>query len=285
VQLPTRAITGASIWAVLVACDRAGALPTQPDEAYLAEGRSLREAEEAAERARQAKEAAHRAELQRVRTEALHAIQLAAVQPPVAPPVDPRPWVRQLRSIKTLMTPSRDDWRAAASFPAGRRIVYTVDAARSAQRDHGLVIEVGLQAPLKKLDTWGPTRPLRLSRAQWLAAPDPIDREIAQLLLGATTEFDLDAAGRAPQRFIMAADAIAITLRRMCDTGRCRLRTLSNAREESPLGWDGDEPWNLHLAVEPETGNPDHYALTGWLERHGERMTLDEPSYALPTAC
>ena len=266
------------IWAVLVACDRSGTLPSLPDEAFLAEGRSLREAEEAAERARQAREAAERAEQQRVRTEALQAVQLAALVAPVAPPPDPRPWVRQLRSIKTLMTPTRDDWRVPAAFPPDKRIVYTVDAARSAQRDHGLVVEVGLQSPLKKADSWGPPRPLRLSRAQWLAAPDPIDREIAQLLLGATTEFDVDDTGRAPQRFIIAADAIAITLRRMCDSGRCRLRAQPAARDAQELSWDGDDPWALHLAIVAEPTSDAHYALTGWLERRGERMTLDAPT-------
>lgn len=266
------------IWAVLVSCDRAGTLPSLPDEAFLAEGRSLREAEEAAERARQARDAELRAEQQRVRTEALQAMQLAVVPPVAAPPVDPRPWVRQLRSIKTLMSPARDDWRVPSSFPDNKRIVYVIDAARSTQRDHGLVVEVGLQAPLKKADSWGPTRPLRLSRSQWLAAPDPVDREIAQLLLGATTEFDLDETARAPQRFIMAADAVAITLRKMCESGRCRLRVSPNLRTESPLSWDGDAPWTLHLAVESEGADSDRYALTGWLERADERLSLGEPT-------
>lgn len=266
------------IWAVLVSCDRAGTLPSLPDEAFLAEGRSLREAEEAAERARQARDAELRAEQQRIRTEALQAMQLAVVPPVAAPPVDPRPWVRQLRSIKTLMSPTRDDWRVPASFPDNKRIVYVIDAARSAQRDHGLVVEVGLQAPLKKADSWGPTRPLRLSRSQWLAAPDPVDREIAQLLLGATTEFDLDETARAPQRFIMAADAVAITLRKMCESGRCRLRVSPNLRTESTLSWDGEAPWTLHLAVESEGADSDRYALTGWLERADERLSLGEPT-------
>ncbi len=264
------------IWAVLVTCDRNGTLPTVPDEQYLAEGRSLREAEEAAERARQAREAAERAEQLRVRTEAFQAVQRAAFAAPVVPPVDPRPWVRALRSIRTQMAPTRNEWRMLAAFPTGKRLAYTVDAVRSAQREHGLVVEVGLQSPLKKADTWGPPRPIRLSRAQWLAAPDAIDREIAQLLLGATSELDVDVSARAPQRFVMAADAIAITLRRMCDSGRCRLRS-EGGRAPHALEWDGDEPWVLRLAIAAQDDDDTHFALTGWLERDGERMSLDEP--------
>jgi len=270
------------IWAVLVDCDRNGTLPSLPDEAFLAEGRSLREAEEAAERARQAREAAVRAEQQRLRTEALQAVQQAANAAPIAPPTDPRPWVRQLRSIRTLMTPTLGDWRTPAVFPADTRIIYTVDAPRSAQREHGLVVEVGLQSPLKKADTWGPARPIRLSRAQWLAAPDPIDREIAQLLLGSTSDVDVDDTGRAPQRFVVAADAIDITLRRMCDSGRCRLRTQPGSRETHELAWDGDDPWHLHLAIVTEPDSSEQYALTGWLQRRDERLTLESP--ALHTA-
>ena len=268
------------IWAVLVACDRAGTMPSVPDQAFLAESRLLREAEEAIARERRARDEALRAEEQRVRTEALLAMQHAAtIVAPMTPTADPRPWVQQIRAIKTLMTPGLDDRPVTAVLPVNRRLVYTVDVARSAQRPNGVIVEVGVQALRAKGDAWGPTRPLRLSREQWLAAPDLIDREIAQLLLGSSSaEFGTDAAVRAPQRFVIAADAVTITLRRMCETERCYVQLFPTAREMHPLVWDGDAPWSLHLAITNDAAREEHYALNGWLARGSERMTLDEPA-------
>ncbi len=272
------------IWSVLVTCDRAGSLPSVPDEVYLAEGRTLREAQEAAERVRVAREAEERAEAQRVRAEALAALQLA-VQAEALPDLgaalpatthDPRPWVQQLRAIRTLMSPDRDTWREPQSFPLGKRIVYLIDATRNAARDHGLVIEVGLQTAPKKAGAWGPTRQFKLTREQWLAAPDPIDREIAQLLLGSTTEFDNDLVARPAQRFVVAADAVGITVRRMCESGRCFVRVPYEPRKDVPLVWDGDEPWSLRMAITRDAES-DSYAVEGWLERHDVQLTLTAP--------
>lgn len=268
------------IWAMLVTLDRAGTLPTVPDEAFLAEGRSLREAEEALERARREKEEEQRAEAQRQRLEALQAVQLAtaAVARPVAPAADPRPWVQQLRAIKAAMTPTVDERVAPAVFPSDRRIMYIVDVARSAPRRHGLVVDLGMQSIRPKIGGWGLTRPFRMTREQWLAAPDALDREIAQLLLGSSTEFTTEASTRAPQRFVIAADAIDITLRRMCETSRCVMRLSPTVREEFPLAWDGDGAWALQLAVRADADGAAHYALDGWLARDDARMALDHPT-------
>ncbi len=271
------------LWGVLQFCDRAGTLPSVPDEQFLAEGRSLREAREAAEKARVAREAEERVASQRAQDEATRTMQQAMANAvprdahglamPATPAHDPRPWVQQLRAVRRLMSPDAELRRDAHTFPAGKRIVYTVDAARSAQRDHGLVIDVGLQVPQKKAGVWGATRTFRLTRAQWLAAPDPLDREIAQLLLGSTTEFDEDLAARPASRFVVSADAIDITLRRMCETGRCRVRRHAESRDELPLEWEGDDPWALRLAIRRE-GDSDSYGLEGWLERGDERLEL-----------
>jgi len=268
------------IWAVLVASDRAGTMPTEPDQAFLAESRLLREAEEAIARERRARDEALRAEEQRVRTEAILAMQHAAtIVAPMTPLPDPRPWVQQIRAIRTLMAPGLDDRPVADALPDTRRLVYTVDVARSAQRTNGVIVDVGIQALRAKGDGWGPTRPIRLSREQWLAAPDVSDREIAQLLLGSSsTEFGADAAVRAPQRFVIAADAVSITLKRICETARAFVQLFPTAREMHPLAWDGEAPWSLHLAIANDATRDAHYALNGWLARDGERMTLDEPA-------
>ena len=143
------------IWGVLVACDQAGTLPTEPDVAYLEEGRSMREAEEAAELERRTREASAREAADRVRAEAMLAMQPPPRASIAAPIIDPRPWVQQLRAIRTLMRPAHEARREMDAFPFGKRIVYIIDAARSALREHGLVVDVGIEAPLKKPGMWG----------------------------------------------------------------------------------------------------------------------------------
>ena len=264
------------IWGVLVACDQAGTLPTEPDVAYLEEGRSMREAEEAAELERRTREASAREAADRVRAEAMLAMQPPPRASIAAPIIDPRPWVQQLRAIRTLMRPAHEARREMDAFPFGKRIVYIIDAARSALREHGLVVDVGIEAPLKKPGMWGTTKPFRLNRAQWLSAPEPIDREIAQLLLGSSSEYDSDQSARPTARFVIAADAIPITVRLMCASGRCRVRPAmaTTVGDETVLAWDGDVPWQLRMAVTTDD-DTDSYSLNAWYERDDVLMPLD----------
>ncbi|MCC6433126.1 MAG: DEAD/DEAH box helicase [Gemmatimonadaceae bacterium] len=270
------------IWATLVTCDRAGTLPSTPDEAFLAAGRELREADEAAERARLAREAEERAAADRARADALLAAQQSLAAPRVAPPPDPRPWVQQIRAIRSLMPSGFDARGESGVFPSGKRIVYAIDAARSVTREHGLVVELGLQSQDKRTGAWGPTRQFRLTRAQWLAAPDATDREIAQLLLGSTMEFDADVSLRPAQRFLVAVDAVPITVRRMCETGRCVLRSQFSTSPDLTLSWDGDDAWVMRLAIATDPDGADHYALDGWLERDGHRLAFLEATLLTP---
>jgi len=264
------------LWAAIVTCDRAGILPHTPDDAYHAESRALREAEEKeAERRREAeREATRLAEEARAR----EAAELQAALPPVrqAPPADPRPWVNKLRALSPALAPGADaQKREASEYPAGKQILYIVDIPHTFERQEGLVVELAMQS-LQKSGDWGAVRQFRLTRPQWLAAPELVDREIAHLLLGAQPEFGHHAPGSSTRRFILAASAIETTLKRMCESGRCLVRPSPRSDDLSPLAWDDGEPWDLRLAVQ---GTPDHetYRLDGHLAREDEVMPLTEP--------
>jgi hypothetical protein len=67
-----------------------------------------------------------------------------------------------------------------------------------------------------------------------------------------------------------------ILLPKICETGRCRLRT-DHAQdfERLPvLHWDEGEPWQFRVAVE-RTGN--NWTLRGILQRGNERLDISEP--------
>ncbi|MEO7962783.1 MAG: DEAD/DEAH box helicase, partial [Gemmatimonadaceae bacterium] len=123
---------------------------------------------------------------------------------------------------------------------------------------------------------WGGVRQFRMTREQWLSAPEPADREIAQMLLGAQPEFGYFAPGSGTRRYIMDSAALDTTLRRMCETGRCRLRPDARVVEPTTLTWDSEGIWSLRLAVTP-SGVGDAYQLEGYLERSGDRMSVREP--------
>ncbi len=249
------------LWAALVTCDRAGVLPHTPDESYHAEARAVREAEEREAEARREREreAAREVEEARQREAALRVPELPehpALRPPR--PSDPRPWVQQLRSLAPLMAPGSDaQKRETSAYPEGKRIIYIVDIPLTFERQEGLLVELGMQS-MQKNGEWGAPRQFRLTRAQWLSAPELVDREVAQMLLGAQPEFGHYAPGSSTRRFLLSAAAIETTLRRMCDSGRAYIRPTPKAEDLVPLTWDDGDPWELRLAVVPtggDTGN------------------------------
>lgn len=269
------------LWAALVVADRQGQLPHTPDESYHAEARAAREAEERElEQRREAEREARRlAEEQRTR-EREQALLLPEPDPSLARPPrppDPRRWVQQLRAIAPLMTPGAEaQQREASAFPEGKRIIYIVDIPLTFERQGGLMVELSMQSRHKSGE-WGQPRQFRLTRAQWLASPELVDREIAQMLLGAQPEFGHHAPGSSTRRFVLAAPSFETTLKRMCESGRCFVRATPRAEDVTPLAWDEGAPWELRLAVVPADGEGGTYRLQGHLAREGEQMALEEP--------
>lgn len=264
------------IWAVLVTSERSGALPTMPDEAFLEEARLAREADDEAQRLEMERLAELRARemvpIPPPQVSVAPAARLEAPAPKVELPADNRPWVKQLRALGSTMASTHGPKRTRSPFPAGRRIVYLIDAARTAERESGVVVELALES-LGKDGHWGAPRQFRMTREQWLSAPEPADREIAQMLLGAQPEFGYFAPGSSTRRFIMDSAAFDTTLRRMCETGRCRLRADGRGGDSSALAWDADGVWSLRVAV-VHASDEDAYRLDGYLERNGERLSV-----------
>jgi hypothetical protein len=100
---------------------------------------------------------------------------------------------------------------------------------------------------------------------------------IAERLLGGPDDSaQRQVVARPAQRFVVAADAVGITVRRMCESGRCFVRVPHEPRKDVPLVWDGDEPWSLRMAITRDAES-DSYAVEGWLERHDVQLTLTAP--------
>jgi hypothetical protein len=193
-------------------------------------------------------------------------------------------WKRELGRL-AAQRPFGRGAREAATWPADRRVAYIVDVAASPAPEHGLILELATQAAVH--DEWRAPRRFGYTIAQWLATPDLEDREIAQMLLGAREELaygyaaSADAGGR-PRRFFLASSAFSTTLRRICETGRCRIRLAATEESDDPpsLVWDSDGTWELRLALVPH--GEERCRLDAMLVRGRERVPLADATLAVP---
>jgi superfamily II DNA or RNA helicase len=197
---------------------------------------------------------------------------------PQRPTAAQRPlWRQQLDGIRRQLQfsePQNAD--AEAAWPANRRLVYIVDMPASAVTT-GLVVEVATEKQ-ERDGSWGMPTHFRLGPQVWAGAPDPADRQIAQMLLGAPSNEHWPTFAERGSRtsgFIISAAAFDTTLRLLCETGRCRVRTVAGERPVDPVRWDDGPPWRLHLRIDRPAGGG--YELTGTLRRDDDEMSLAEP--------
>jgi superfamily II DNA or RNA helicase len=160
---------------------------------------------------------------------------------------------------------------STAEWPNDRRLVYLADinASRSAE---GLVIELATEKQQRD-GSWGPPKLYRAAVDSWLNVPDPLDREIGQMLRGARrtlTWLRTDPIGS----FVVEPAAFDPVLRLMSETGRLRIRHDSHDRPGDPAQWDDRGPWKVQYAVEHDRGA---LQLTGTLRRGKESMAFDAP--------
>ena len=190
--------------------------------------------------------------------------------PPPATPASRGSWQAQLRGVRAAFDPTRPP-AAPAAWPEGRRIVYIVDATPLSHGFDGVALDVATQALLPD-GTWGTLKQMRQSRGQWLAAPDPEDRLIAQMLVGTRPEYSAAAAPTAASRYTIPADALTTTLQRACLTGRGRVRSVPRDLDPPVLRWDAGDEYDLRLVVAREDDG--RFALHGVLVREAARIDV-----------
>lgn len=161
-----------------------------------------------------------------------------------------------------------------SGWPADRRLAYIVDLVASRQA-YGFVAELATEQ--RNSDgTWDLPRALAPTHDDWRAVPDTRDREIAQMLTGAGSQnVYTTAAYPRSGPFVLDGDAIATTLRAICDTGRCRIRLAAREQPAGSVAFDPGPAWTLHVRVAPAANG--EVVVDGMLRREGEEMPLAEP--------
>jgi superfamily II DNA or RNA helicase len=181
-------------------------------------------------------------------------------------------WVRQQLQHEESLRPE-----APTAWPENRRLVYVVDIPASATST-GLIVELAVEK-LQRDGTWSPPVTFRLGADSWLAVPDPMDRQIAQMLMGASTNDPWAMYGDSmppTSGFVLGPAAFDTTLRLMCETGRCRVRTVAGERPLGAVRWDDGPPWQLALRIDHGKSG---YTLSGTLRRPNEEMTIATPQF------
>jgi len=193
-------------------------------------------------------------------------------------------WKRKLQRIRDRV-PDITVEAPGATFPSDRRIVYVVDIVATRTHQRGLAVELATQRRMPSGE-WTTPKQFSLREDQWAAAPDPLDRQIAQMLTGASSDLRMPGYGVVNRRYYLEPTAFDTTLRLMCETGRCRV-SLQGESDPLPLIWDPGEPWEVRLDIGPLTpnGTPNGAAtlrVQGWLRRGDERLSLSDTALLAP---
>ncbi|MFB3123894.1 MAG: SNF2-related protein [Candidatus Binatia bacterium] len=189
-------------------------------------------------------------------------------------------WKQRLDSVREAME-EKAPYRSN-EWPLDREILYVVDvsAALSSQE---LTVEVA-QRELKRDGKWGKLKSRRIRFIQIANLPDPADRRIMALLVGAREDTNVWSSYRyssayesAPYSYTLSEPLWEVALPLICATGRCRLRVSDDDPELKPVRWDNGEPWEFWLKLAlGESG--ERYSITGWLRRGKEEMAISAPA-------
>jgi len=187
-------------------------------------------------------------------------------------------WHQPLAALRRAMQLTgnslRDNW------PSGREVLYIIDAPRT-RAGPGLLLEIACRER-KKDGQWGKPKKQAITSSEIPSIPDPRDREALSLLMGAKSResypsyyysheyYDSSSTFRLQEAMLLPL------IRRMCQTGRCLLRTDPEA-DPLPLTWDEGGAWELWVVARKDEERTS-YILSGELRRGEQRMPLHEPT-------
>jgi superfamily II DNA or RNA helicase len=189
-------------------------------------------------------------------------------------------WKKRLAGLRGEM--QRDEAPGNEAWPAGREILYVVDVAETLE-SHGLTIELASRQRKKNGD-WGKPKTQRIPSEQIDKLPDPEDRRLLALLVGAREERPYYYGYSYPDpyydsaacRYRLTEPMLEMLVPGICRTGRCFLRRSPQDLELAPLHWDEGEPWEFWLRL-TRGGSGKHYLVQGDLRREEEHLALAQP--------
>jgi len=131
---------------------------------------------------------------------------------------------------------------------------------------------------------WGRPKPAGVATRDVPDLPDPIDREIVPLLLGASDVYGSGYVGdQGRASFRLAGPLVDRVLPLIAQSGRAVLRIRRQPSDELiPLMWDDGPSWVFRLEV-GHVSRDESVSIDGALVRGSERLLIREPTMILPS--
>ncbi|MBI3651302.1 MAG: SNF2 helicase associated domain-containing protein [Acidobacteria bacterium] len=202
------------------------------------------------------------------------------VKPPTVAPLAAPPiiWKKQLEEVNASFQPRPGYY--AAPWPSDREILYIVDIA-STLTAQSLILELYYREP-KINGEWKKPKSFSLSKELIQRLPSTTDREIASLLVGASSDTygSYYYYGSAAARFRILQPLEQLLIPMICRSGRAYLKYPPDTISAEALVWDEGEAWQFWVEVRPEA-DAELYRLEGALRRGEEKRNLVEPALLL----
>jgi superfamily II DNA or RNA helicase len=208
--------------------------------------------------------------------EAKDADRLPQPNPNAAASTAKAPWKRRLAEVRKVM--STNNPRPGEVWPEERELIYLID--RDLEADDPILRLELMTRTRRKGGQWDRFKTLRrLCRNQIGQMPNPLDRQILQMLVGVDVDYGYLDRGEdsiAPI-YEFGAWAYDTVLKMICQSGRCFLR-IDRDHEPRPLVWDDAGPWKFTVGLKTDAGAA--HKIEGFLRRGDERMELADIDFA-----
>ena len=187
-------------------------------------------------------------------------------------------WEKFLEEVSRKL--ARDEANVRPPRFHDAELIYAIDRGASLA---GLSVALDLMARQRRTNgKWGKPKPAGVVTRDVSDLPDPADREIIPLLLGASDVYGSGYVGdHGRASFRLAGPLLDRVLPMIAASGRAVLRIRRQATDELiPLTWDDGPPWVFRLEV-GHVARDESVSIDGALERGSERLLIREPTMVL----
>jgi len=195
-------------------------------------------------------------------------------------PVTQGEWQKFISEVSEKIARAERDARPPRYRNA--EIIYAIDRGASLA---GQSVALDLMSRERRASgKWARPKPAGVATRDVPQLPDPIDREIVPLLLGASDVYGSGYVGdQGRASFRLAGPLVDRVLPLIAQSGRAVLRIRRTPTDELiPLTWDDGPPWVFRLEVGHVTRD-ESVSIDGALVRGSERLLIREPTMILPS--